>query len=333
MRAFEINDNLKYGVGAIYSMSGNDYGLENYAIQAVKNKLRSQGEVEVFNYDPSTPIVEVIANANSFSLFGAKKLITYYIGKSKEKTKLEASEVAAVVDYAHNPNEDCVLILRECGDVFACIKEYCVVVDCNKGNWDEVSRYIATAFSRRGYEIERAAIKGIVNSCGLDMVRIPSEVAKLLLYCQDTKRVTAHDVEEITTVDAENKMFDLSNALQRGDNQQALELMDSMLKRDVKPSVLLSTVASSFRKQFLIANTNATDEVISKTLGLSQSALGVNKSIVANGKKKVKGYVPRLKKIVDELAELEYKFKNGVFSDESALLLAMTKLLSKKESV
>lgn len=333
MRAFDINDNLQYGVSTIYSVFGDDYGLENYAIQTVKNKLRRQGEVEVFNYDSSTPIVEVIANANSFSLFGAKKLITYYIGKTKEKTKLEPNEVDAVVEYAHNPNEDCVLILRECADVFACIKDYCVVVDCNRATWDEISQYISNVFSRRGYEIERAAIKGIVNSCGLDMVRIPSEVAKLLLYCQETKRVTVRDVEEITTVDAENKMFDLSNALQKGDNQQALELMDAMLKRGIKPPALLATIATSFRKEFLIANTNAPDEVLIKTLGLSQSALKVNKSIVATGKKKVKGYLPRLKRIVDELAELEYKFKSGIINDDSALMLAMTKLLSKKENV
>ncbi len=333
MRAFEINENLKYGLGTIYSMSGDDYGLENYAIQAIKNKLRQEGELEIFNYDVSTPIAEAIANANSFSLFGAKKLITYYIGKSKEKIKLTDSEVKAVVEYAQDPNEDCVLILRECSDVFACIKDYCIVVDCNKGNWNEISQYIGKAFARRGYKIERAAIKSIIDSCGLDMVRIPSEIAKLLLYCQESKCITIRDVEEITTVDAENKMFDLSNALQRGDNQQALELLDSMLKRGEKPSALLSIIASSFRKEFLIANTNATDEVLGKTLGLSGYALKVNKNIVAKGKETVKGYVPRLKKIVDELSELEYKFKNNIIEEESALWLAMTKLLSKKEGV
>ena len=334
MRAFEIKEKLQYGVGTIYFLEGDDYGLEIYVVQAIKKALYSgEGSLEVFNYDSGVSLEDVISNANSFSLFGAKKLIVFSIGKTEKDFKLTDEDVGFLVDYAQNPNEDCVLIFRDCGKTFDCIKEYAIFVDCDKANWEELSRYVSQVLAAKGYSAEKSAIRTFVECCGLDMGKITSELNKLMLYCGENKKITQDDIEEIITVDMESKVYDLSNAIQRGDNQRALELLDSLVKRGEKPSALLSSITSTFLRAFLIANTNTTDEVLGKTLGLSAKAVQVNKKIVANGKANMRGYIPYLKKLLDELAELEYQFKSSVIEEESALLLAITKLLSKKESV
>ncbi|MGN0797837.1 MAG: DNA polymerase III subunit delta [Christensenellales bacterium] len=334
MRAFEINDTLKHGVGAIYFLDGDDYGLEFFVIQTIKRALYGgEGSLEVFNYDSSVVMEEVISNANSFSLFGSKKLIVYSMNKGNNGNKLSDGVDKLFIDYAQNPNEDCVLIFRDCGKALDCIKDYAISIDCNKAGWEELARYVSQTLAVRGYSVEKRAVKYFVECCGLDMGKIISELNKLMLYCAEDKTISQADVEEITTVDVENKIYDLSNAIRRGDNQRALELYDTMVKRGEKPSALLSSITSNFLRAFLIANTNATDEVIGKTLGLSAKAVKTNKNIVSESKSKIRGYVPSLKKILDELSELEYQFKTGAIEEESALAQAMTKLLSKKESV
>lgn len=334
MRAFEIKEKLKYGVGTIYFLEGDDYGLEVYVVQAIKKALYGgEGSLDVFNYDSSVAIADVISNANSFSLFGSKKLIVYTMTKSDKSDKLADVDASFLLDYAQNPNEDCVLIFRDCGKTFNCIKDYAIFVDCDKANWEELARYVSQTLAAKGYDVEKSAIKFFVECCGLDMGKITSELDKLMLYCRDSKKIARADVDEITTVDMESKVYDLSNAIQRGDNQKALELLDSMVKRGEKPSALLSSITSTFLRAFLIANTNASDEVIGKTLGLSAKAVQTNKNIVAKGKANMRGYIPYLKKLLDELSELEYQFKSNVIEEESALMLAITKLLSKKETV
>ena len=61
MRAFEISDTLKHGVGTIYFLDGDDYGLEFFVIQTIKRALYGgEGSLEVFNYDSSVMLEEGI---------------------------------------------------------------------------------------------------------------------------------------------------------------------------------------------------------------------------------------------------------------------------------
>ena len=65
-----------------------------------------------------------------------------------------------------------------------------------------------------------------------------------------------------------------------------------------------------------------------QALDTSARAVEFNKRMIAQNKKKISGYVVKLKALVEYLYELEYKFKSGAISDESALNMAVAKLLA-----
>lgn len=327
MRAFEIVEKTRYGVGTIYSVYGSDAVLRSYVIDTLKATLSDEErEMGIIYLDSSLEVEDILADANTISMFGGKKIVCV---RDYNKT-LTDSQKNKMIDYARDPNDQCILILENCGKTFDCIKDYVIKVDCEKAQFEELRDYIQRVCTNHGYQIEPKAIKLIIEFCGNDMGKITNELNKLMLYCQDSKRVCVGDVEEMTPIDMESKVYDLTNALQRGDNAKALAILDNMLKKGEKPLVILSVITSVFRKSFLLANSNADDDTLCKILGFSVKALPVNKSIVNKSKQSMPGYIPYLKRTLDELNLLEYQFKSGIISDSSALMLAITELIGKR---
>ncbi|MEG1663089.1 MAG: autotransporter outer membrane beta-barrel domain-containing protein, partial [Clostridia bacterium] len=95
--------------------------------------------------------------------------------------------------------------------------------------------------------------------------------------------------------------------------------------------VILATITASYRKMFVVANSTASDEQLQQVLGFSPNALKMNKSIVDQNKKKNPLYIPQLKRTLDYFYDLEFAFKSGKISQESALDLAIAKLVSQKK--
>lgn len=70
------------------------------------------------------------------------------------------------------------------------------------------------------------------------------------------------------------------------------------------------------------------DEQEAKALDMSVKAVQFNRRMIAKHKTQISGYIVKLKALVEYLYELEYKFKSGAISDESALNMAVAKILT-----
>ncbi len=327
MRAFEIVEKTRYGVGTIYVLNGADSVLRSYVLDTLKATLSDEErEMGIIYLDANAEVEDILADANTISMFGGKKIVCV---REFNKT-LTDKQKNKMIAYASDPNEQTILIFENCGKTFDCIKDYAIKVDCEKAETAELKEYVQKVATTHGYTIEPKAIFLLIEFCGNDMGKITSELDKLMMYCMDGKKITSHDVEELTPIDMESKVFDLTNALQRNDNAKALAILDNMLKKGEKPLVILSVITGAIRKWFLLANSNAEDETLCKMLGFSPKALAVNKSITNKAKQSTPGYIPYLKKTLDELNMLEYQFKSGLISDSSALMLAMTELIGKR---
>ncbi|MEG2274455.1 MAG: hypothetical protein RSC44_03895, partial [Clostridia bacterium] len=134
----------------------------------------------------------------------------------------------------------------------------------------------------------------------------------------------------LMTVDSEIKIFELTNALQKGNTQKVLEIYKTLIARGEKPILLFSVIVKAYRTYFEIAISGAGDDALCKTLGISYSALGVNKKIVDTAKKTQRGYIIKLKNTIDYLYNLEYNFKSGEITPDNALELAISWLIAQQ---
>lgn len=325
MKALELADKIKLGVSPVYLFTGDDAYLRDLALQTLKETVDPQyRDVCCETLDGAElSIDDLIASAQSMS-FVAQRRIVEVRGMNRE---LSAKEIEKLNAYLLDPNDNTVLALTDGAKSFAPCAKYCVKIDCSRAHEDEILDYIGERASRAGYRADVSALRTLIRACGCDLGKIMLEMRKLTLYCADTKVIDADAIAQLTPPDTEMKVFELTNALQRGDAAKALSTFDLLLARGEKAPYLLAVVTGAYRKLFHVAVSGADDATLCKVLNLSPGALAVNKKIVAAGKRATQGYVLKLKSVIDTLYELEYRFKSGEISPESALHLAFGRLI------
>ena len=325
MKAIELSEKIKLGLSAVYSLSGSDGYLRDLATGVLIRTLPEETrELNYLRMEGDCNVDEILSGAQTVA-FGATHRIDEVRGMNRT---LNEAEKRAMLAYAQEPNDDCVLILSDCGKTFDCISKWVVHVDCERMTRDELCAQLSKRFAARGYRATPKAIRDVADCCACDLGKSLHECDKLMLYCVDDKSIDEQDVARLTPPDAEMKIFELTNAMQRGEFDRALEVTDLLLGRGEKPAYILATVTAAYRRMFHIATSGADDATLCKTLGLSAGALAVNRRIVQTNRRSVQGYIVKLKSTVDYLYELEYGFKNGIYTPDTALQLALVKIMT-----
>lgn len=325
MKAIELSEKLALGVSSIYRLTGTDGYLRSSVVgQLMAIVPEDQREWNYLRLEGDCKVDDILSAAETMAL-GAE----YRIVEVRDVVRtLNEKEKQAMLAYAQSPNDVCVLILNGCGNTFDAIASYCVTVDCNRMERGDLIEYLADVLRREGYRIERKALSDLTDACAADTGKCVQELHKLMLYRADTKEIRATDVAELTPPDTETKVFELTNAMQRGQFDRAIEVLQLLLDRGEKPAYLLATVTASYRRMFHIATSNAQDKTLARVLGMSEGALAVNRKIVQSARKTIPGYILKLKQTVDSLYELELGFKGGQYTPEVALEMAIARIMA-----
>ena len=102
-----------------------------------------------------------------------------------------------------------------------------------------------------------------------------------------------------------------------------------LLSRGDKPSMILATLTLTFKRMFAIMTNEGDEDFLCERLGMKKGALFMTKKKIDEAKRRVSGFLTKLKDAVYYLYQLEYDFKSGKISQESALDLAITHLIGK----
>ena len=121
-----------------------------------------------------------------------------------------------------------------------------------EGSWGEervVLRPVLEALlAGTGKTIEARAEARLAELVGDDTRTLASEVAKLVAFAGDRKKITAADVESMVTRVASEPFFALGNAVEAKDLAQALAVLDRSLEDGASPFLVLGSLASTVRR-------------------------------------------------------------------------------------
>lgn len=326
MKALEIRQKLKTSVANFYQLGGDDEYLKRYVVESIVSLIPPESQSLCYEVIEDNCDINQLLNAvNTPSFLGDIKVVEV----RGFKTKLTDNDKRNLIDYVENPNENNILIICDCGDTFGCISDYVVKVECDKADSDQLTAYIKSCCLAQEVEIQPLAVKNLIKYSGGNFGKITQELDKLMTYCMPNKTITNQDVEDITTQDEELKIFKIIDALQNGDIQKALDAHKALIERGDSPVLIFSIILKAYRNMLEIAISGSGDDTLCKVLGISYYALNSNRKIVDKAKKTQSGYVGKLKKNVDYLYELEFKFKSGEISADNALELAIVRLIAK----
>ena len=171
---------------------------------------------------------------------------------------------------------------------------------------DDWPIYVRKFFADREIQIDNAAVDELIQRVDGDLYRFMNEAQKLALY---KKKITVSDVALMVAKPLEDNVFQLSNALLRGDNESAVAIFRDLQKLDSRTiEALIPMLGTQFRfmSQVLFLKEKGLSEgLIAQQLGAS---IGRFKASMYNCKHFSRA---KIAIVLDNLYQLDSQIKSG----------------------
>lgn len=319
MKFIELKKNLAVGVKSCYLIEGEDRFVVNNATSLIEKRvdLKMPEVNRVVIEGEKESIDSVLFQLDSYPFGDEKKLVIVKELNTKENLKklelalndLPSYICLVFVSYAENP-------------LTKMVKKYAEFVDCSKLEPSTIKSWIGGQIAKAKIEIEDKALEKLVLYTNLNMARVETETAKLISMGESI--ITEQLVDKFVVRDKEYQIYELTEFLAKGDSVSAYDMIESMLQVEKNGVGLVQFLYSAFRKLLLISLSKDSDEELAKAFKVKPYSIKMSR-IQAN-----KFTPKKLKKINEELAELELNLKSGRANQENAVHITLARILNSK---
>lgn len=164
---------------------------------------------------------------------------------------------------------------------------------------------------------------------GDDLERVGNELDKLIAYLGDKEVVMQEDIETITSINVENRIFDMVEDIAHGMTGRALRKYKDLMDLRISPYLVLNLIARQFNLIMLaksLFERNLSNDDSAKRLGVRNFVVG---KLISQGK----GYSQeRLKSILNEILDLERECKQGEMDVDNACILLIASAAQARNS-
>ena len=172
-------------------------------------------------------------------------------------------------------------------------------------------------------KIGREAFRHLIETVDHDMEAAANELDKLFAYVDGREVITAEDIDAIVTVHLETRVFDLVEAVARGQRRRSMDLYYGLLSMHEAPGRILYYIGRQFH-QMLIASSmrekHASPQDIMQALNISDFVV---RKIIDQSRR---FSVNEIKDSIDRCVSLEAAYKTGDLADSLAVELFIFEL-------
>ncbi len=253
IRLNQLSQHLQRGLAPVYLVSGDEPLQAMEAADAIRSHAREQGysERQIMSVETGFDWSGLAAATDNLSLFAERKLIDLRMPTGKAGV----AGGKALAEYAKQPAEDTLLLIQT-GKLDRSAANSAWVKAADKAGvhlqvWPlsqtELIDWIATRLRQRGFKPEREAVQLLTNRVEGNLLAAAQEVEKLsLLYPQG-----ALNVQQVLAAVADTSrysVFDLADAALAGNTVRAVKILDGLRAEDVKPPLVLWSLADQLRQ-------------------------------------------------------------------------------------
>jgi DNA polymerase-3 subunit delta len=215
------------------------------------------------------------------------------------------------------------------------VKRFSVKLDpksrSDRPKWDSawLSAWVVKRVERYGGSIERRAVSLLIQLVGQDLYALDNECAKLATYVGGSRPITEQDIAALTQYVPESSIFEMVEALGKGDSKTALTLMHRSIERfGESPLGILTMINRQFR--LLIQLREALDDPSCEAALRQVEDLRMLPEFTLNKlREQARRFSMRaLERIYRHLLEVDYNIKVGKVADVLALDLLASGLAS-----
>ena len=236
----DLNRALKEGaLGSVCLL----YGEEAFLRRSYRNRIRDSiiGDDEM-NYSyfegSSVDVQEIISIAETMPFFADRRLVIV------ENSGLFTSEAQEMTDFLERlPETTFILFVEESADkrtkLYKKVASMGTVAQFNYQTAEDLSGWLVRKAAGDGRRMSSGTASRLIDRTGIDMYTLSNELDKLIAYTEGRAEISERDIEAVSIVRLEDRIFDMIDAVAEGRRSRALELYADLLALRESPIKIL----------------------------------------------------------------------------------------------
>ena len=157
--------------------------------------------------------------------------------------------------------------------------------------------------------VNENVLQYLIESCGTNMQDLINEIRKLIEYAGENGIIQKEDINKLCTKKVESVIFDLTDSLGKKNIKEAIEVLNNLINSKEPIQKILITLYNHFKKLYLVKLSLNENRDIASVLRLKPNQMFlINKYKIQAKEFKEK----ELRQIIQELEDLDYKYKIGL---------------------
>lgn len=236
----------------VYMLYSSDNFLLYEALSSIKTMYMDAGafNFDVFNIkspDNNKPIQEIIDILNTLPFLSERRVVVI-----ENIQKLLKKDLSKLESYLINPSNTSLLVMLHKGQppkLFNVPIKNIKVIALNMQDRD-LPLWIKDKARQKGIELADRAVEWLISCVGTDLGMLHSEIEKISsLYIKQKNHhaIDINDIKELVYAGVEYSVFDLVNALRKGNAKEVFKMYESV-SRNTEPQMLLGAINWQYAK-------------------------------------------------------------------------------------
>lgn len=285
MKFTELKQSIESGAKPIYLLEGEEVYFTDRGEAMLKRAFLTEEALNFTSFSAEglkgTKLRELIDALTALPMFGERRMV-----KVSDFSVSEKDYDTYLKGYFERPSPSTIFLIVNHGGKKAGAADWkkkpnVTYVDCSRADEETVFKWVYLTLKKAGIAADASACTAVVKYCLADMARVFSETQKLIAYASDTGIVTESDVREIVYKDAEYKIYEMSNAIARGNLGAFYEIKEELSAKGYDDNAILSTLAAYFKTLYEIKIAKGTDAALAKSLEMKEYAVKKNREQAA----------------------------------------------------
>ncbi len=226
------------------------------------------------------------------------------------------------------PDTTCVIMIEENVDkrngLYKWFGKHGYVAELNRPDEKMLVAWVKKLCADSNKTIDDTTIFYMIQHMGMEMYLLKNELEKLFSYCCDKTHITLEDMKAVCLDEAEDKIFDMLDAIGNRNQKKALQLYRDLLELRKPAMQILALLIRHFNILMQISGLKGKDN---KTIA---SLSGVAPYFVKSYAKQAEAYTfEQLKNMLERCQKTDYEVKTGKIKDIVGVELLIVEFSSK----
>ena len=302
------------------------YGEELFLLESNLKKIKILfGEcIKGINYIliDEQNVSEIISDIETPSFGYEKKLIiARNTGLFKKEAKKKAGDISKIKDKLTQYIDENIKIINESvilvfveeeadnkSKLYKTIENNGVICKFDYQKPLQIEQRIKAICNAYKVQIDSATIRYFIECCGTNMQDLINEIRKLIEYAGENGTIKKEDIDKLSIKKLESVIFDLTDNLGKKDISGALQVLKNLIYAKEPLAKILVTLYNHFKKIYITKMALNANKDLASSLKLKPNQLFLTNKYKAQSKYFKEN---ELRTILQELCDLDYKFKSG----------------------